>query len=116
VLVDIAWIAAGLLVPFTAWLAVDAYRALGHAVHGRHIVTRYGTFSRKTIALERDGIIGWKIVRSPMQRWAGLSTVIATTAAGKEGAYPIRDVTLSDGVAFAEDSVPGLISPFVRRH
>lgn len=116
VLVDIAWITAGLLVPFTAWLAVDAYRALGHAVHGRHIVTRYGTFSRKTVALERDGIIGWKIVRSPMQRWAGLSTVIATTAAGKEGAYSVRDVTLSDGVAFAEDSVPGLISPFVRRH
>ncbi|MFI1973226.1 PH domain-containing protein [Streptomyces cinnamoneus] len=115
VLLHIAWISALVLLPLGAWLATDAYRALGHTVRGRHLITRYGTFKRRTVALQRDSVIGWKIVRSPTQRWAGLATVMATTAAGKEGAYPVYDVQLGEGLAFADEAVPHLLAPFLDR-
>ncbi|MEV6446221.1 PH domain-containing protein [Amycolatopsis sp. NPDC051716] len=94
-------------------LGVDAYRALGHDVSGDYLVTRYGTLRRHTVALRRDGVIGWRISRSPGQRLSGLVTVSAVTAAGKGGAYQVRDVRLPDGVAFAGEAVPGLLAPFV---
>ncbi|MEU4521323.1 PH domain-containing protein [Amycolatopsis sp. NPDC024027] len=103
--------AAGVLLGLL--LGVDAYRALGHDVSGDYLVTRYGTLRRHTVALRRDGVIGWRISRSPGQRLSGLVTVSAVTAAGKGGAYQVRDVRLPDGVAFAGEAVPGLLAPFV---
>ncbi|MDA5286086.1 PH domain-containing protein [Streptomyces sp. Isolate_45] len=114
VLVHTGWITA--LVVFSVGLAFafDAYRNLGHAVHGPYLVTRAGTFTRRTAALQRDGIIGWSITRSVFQRRAGLLTLGAATAAGN-GVYKVRDVAVSDGLAFAEDAVPGLLAPFIER-
>ncbi|MFB9682821.1 PH domain-containing protein [Amycolatopsis plumensis] len=102
---------AGVLI--AVLLGVDAYRALGHEVSGDYLVTRYGTLRRHTVALRRDGVIGWRISRSPGQRLAGLVTVSAVTAAGKGGAYQVRDVGFPDGLAFAGEAVPGLLAPFV---
>ncbi|GII03033.1 PH domain-containing protein [Planobispora takensis] len=107
------WVAGALMLPITLLLAFDAYRNLGHGLHGPYFVTRYGTARRRTVALRRTGIIGWTISRSPFQRRAGLLTLGATTAAGS-GIYKVRDVSVAGGLAFAEESVPGLLAPFVR--
>jgi putative membrane protein len=86
---------------------------LGHALTSRYLVTRHGTGVRGTVALQRAGVIGWTVSQSFFQRWAGLITVTATTAAGN-GAYHVIDVRTADGLAVAEHAVPGLLRPFVR--
>ncbi|MGW2331463.1 PH domain-containing protein [Streptomyces sp. NPDC001700] len=115
VLLHIAWISAAVLLPAGALFAHSGYRALGHALHGRHLLTRYGTFIRRTVALRRDSVVGWVIVQSPAQRRSGLATVRVTTSACKSGAYPVRDVNLAEGLVFADEAVPGLLTPFLER-
>lgn len=107
-----AWLAALILVPVAAGFAVDAFRALGHALSPRYLVTRYGTGIRRTVAVRRDGIIGWNVTQSWFQRRAGVAGVAATTAAGR-GAYKVRDAETSEVLAFAERAVPGLLEPFL---
>ncbi|MFE9844082.1 PH domain-containing protein [Streptomyces goshikiensis] len=114
-LVHTGWITALVLLPVCLAFAHDAYRNLGHAVHGPYLVTRAGTFTRRTAAVQRDGIIGWSITRSVFQRKAGLLTLGAATAAGS-GVYKVRDVSVSEGLALAEEAVPGLLAPFIERH
>ncbi|MCC3766875.1 PH domain-containing protein [Streptomyces sp. UNOC14_S4] len=94
--------------------AVDAYRTLGHGMRGRYLLTSSGTFAHRTVALRQEGIIGWKITRTPFQRRAGLFTLGATTAAG-EGVYKVHDVTDAQGIALAEQAVPQLLLPFLER-
>ncbi|MFB9835674.1 PH domain-containing protein [Actinoallomurus acaciae] len=104
------------LVPAVVTLAFGAYRALGHGLRGGHLVTRAGVFARSTVALRRTDIVGWSISRSIFQLRAGLLTLGAATAAG-ENCYRVRDVAVSDGLAFAEEAVPDLLAPFLeRRH
>ncbi|MFB9803256.1 PH domain-containing protein, partial [Streptomonospora salina] len=94
--------------------AVSAYRGLGHTVLPGYLVTRTGAFVRTTVALRREGIIGWRISRSPFQRRAGLATVTATTAAGP-GRFSVPDVALGTGLRLADASVPGLLGRFLVR-
>ena len=91
-LVAAAWLvdertglASLLLLPAAAWLAVDRYRGLGHALTARHLVTRLGGLRRRTVALQRDGVIGWTFRQSVFQRRAGVVTAEAVTAAGRGG-------------------------------
>ncbi|AHH95901.1 PH domain-containing protein [Kutzneria albida] len=114
-LLTAAWITAIPLVPICAALAMDAYRALGHGLTGAYLVTRYGAITRSTVAVRTDGVIGWRVVRSPTQRLSGLATVSAITSAGKRGCYKVRDVGVSEGLSFADEAVPGLLAPFLRR-
>ncbi|MGH3844741.1 MAG: PH domain-containing protein [Pseudonocardiaceae bacterium] len=107
------WTTLGLL-PVTVLLAVDAYRNLGHTLTRHYLVTRYGAGARSTVALQRSGVIGWTVSQSLFQRWTGLVTVTATTAAG-HGGYPVIDVPTSDGLAIAERAVPGLLTPFLQQ-
>ncbi|QBI54198.1 PH domain-containing protein [Streptomonospora litoralis] len=100
--------AALLLLPW----AVAAYRGLGHALAPGYLVMRKGAFSRSTVALRRDGIIGWRISRSPFQRRAGLATVAATTAAGR-GRYSADDVELGAGLRLADEAVADLLGQFL---
>ncbi|MER5264893.1 PH domain-containing protein [Actinosynnema sp. NPDC002837] len=102
------------LVPFSAALGWDRYRSLGHALTDRHLLARAGSAVRETVALQRTGIIGWRISRSFFQRRAGLVTITATTAAG-DGAYHVVDVGEADGLALADEAVPGLLRPFLER-
>ncbi|MFF5211211.1 PH domain-containing protein [Streptosporangium sp. NPDC000396] len=106
------WLVGLALLPVGLLMARDAYRNLGHGLHGRYLVTRCGTARRRTVALDRTAIIGWTVSRSPFQRRSDLLTLAATTAAGK-GAYKIRDVSVTQGLAFAEETVPGLLAPFL---
>ncbi|XVS68126.1 PH domain-containing protein [Actinosynnema sp. CA-299493] len=100
------------LVPFSAALGYDRYRSLGHALTDRHLLARAGSAVRETVALQRTGIIGWRVSRSFFQRRAGLVTITATTAAGN-GAYHVVDVAEADGLALADAAVPDLLRPFL---
>ncbi|MFI0820601.1 PH domain-containing protein [Streptomyces sp. NPDC021098] len=102
------------LVPILLAFAFNAYRTLGHGLRGRYLVTSAGTFAHRTVVLQREAIIGWKISRTPFQRRAGLLTVGATTSAG-EGVYHVYDLTEGQGIALAETTVPGLLAPFIER-
>ncbi|MGH4020702.1 MAG: PH domain-containing protein, partial [Pseudonocardiaceae bacterium] len=104
--------AAAALAPVTVLLALDAYRNLGHALSGRYLVTRHGAVVRRTVALQRSGVIGWTVSQSLFQRRSDLVTLAATTAAGG-GAYAVLDVGTADGLAVAEQAVPGLLRPFL---
>lgn len=92
--------------------ALDAYRSLGHALAGRYLVVRRGSFARRTVALQRAGVIGWTVRRTVFQRRLDLATVVVTTAAG-HGSYPLVDVDAGDGLRFADEAVPGLLRPFL---
>ncbi|MFE2675750.1 PH domain-containing protein [Streptomyces hygroscopicus] len=107
-------IAGVVLVAVLVAFAFTAYRTLGHGLRGHYLVASSGAFARRTVALQREGIIGWKFSRTPFQRRAGLLTVGATTAAG-EGVYHVHDLTEGQGIAFAETAVPGLLAPFIER-
>jgi putative membrane protein len=100
------------LLPVAALLGWDRYRNLGHVLTERHLVARSGSLVRETVALQRTGIIGWRLHRSFFQRRAGLVTVVATTAAG-DGAYHVIDVAEADGLALADAAVPDLLRPFL---
>ncbi|MFE1171174.1 PH domain-containing protein [Streptomyces sp. NPDC058773] len=112
VLLHVAWISAVVLLPVAGWLGRDAYQSLGHGLSGAHLVTRSGTFSRHTVALERSGVVGWKIRQSVFQRRAGLLSVTAVTAAGS-GGYTVYDAAEADGIALADAAVPGLLEQFL---
>lgn len=107
-----AWAGLGLL-PVTVLLALDAYRNLGHALTSHYLVTRHGAGVRGTVALQRSGVIGWTISQSFFQRRAGVVTVTATTSAGG-GGYEVIDVLTAEGLALAQQAVPGLLDPFLQ--
>lgn len=106
------WEAACALPILGVPLGLNRYRNLGHTLTSHYLVTRYGSLNRRTVALQRDGIIGWKVHQSFFQRRAGLVTLTATIAAGT-GAYHVLDITEPDAIRLAEDAVPGLLAPFV---
>jgi putative membrane protein len=93
-------------------LGVDRYHSLGHALTGDYLVTRYGTIVRRRSALQTDGVIGWNIRRSYFQRRAGLASLTATTAAGRQQ-YKITDISDAEAVAFANAAVPNLLTHFL---
>lgn len=111
-LIHLAWISAVLLVPTAVWIALDAYRALGHGLAGEYLVARHGSVRRSTVALRRDGVIGWVVTSSPLQRRAGLVTLTATTAANT-GGYKVPDAGQAQALTFADEAVPDLIAPFL---
>jgi putative membrane protein len=104
------WLAvpALLSVPAGFMLAADRYRSLGHAVAGRYLVTRAGSLYRRRDVLECDGIIGWNMRQTFFQRRAGLMTLTATTAAGRQR-YAVTDVPLAMAMSVADRSLPGLL-------
>jgi putative membrane protein len=109
-----AWplLAVVVLLPVALALAVDRYRSLGHAVSGNRLVARGGSLARRRHVLGAEGIIGWNVERTFFQRRAGLVTLVATTAAGRQH-YDVQDVEPAEALAVAEALVPGLLEPFV---
>ena len=93
-------------------LALDRYRSLGHALAGSALVTRQGSFERRRDVLACDGIIGWNVRESFFQRRAGLATLTATTAAGRQR-YVVPDVPLPLALSLANRALPGLLGVFL---
>jgi putative membrane protein len=100
--------------PLALLLAVDRYHSLGHAVVAGALVVRKGSLIRRRAMLSTEGVIGWNLKRSFTQRRAGVATLVATTAAGRQR-YELQDVEPDEAVRVAEEAVPGLLTPFLRR-
>jgi putative membrane protein len=108
------WLAVLALLPAAVALAADRYRSLGHAVTGTRLVARAGSLVRQRHVLAADGIIGWNFERTLFQRRVGLTTLTATTAAGRQR-YEVQDVELGEALRVAEALRPGLLDPFLER-
>ena len=59
-------------------------------------------------------MIGWVVQQSFFQRRRGLSTLVATTAAGAEKVV-VSDLALDRAIALADATTPGLVAPFLAR-
>ena len=99
-------------VPVAAMLAADRYRSLGHAIAGHHLVTRAGSLDRRRAVLDCDGIIGWNLRQTFFQRRAGLASLTATTAAGRQW-YAVTDVPLPMALSLGDRVLPGLLGDFL---
>lgn len=109
---DWAWQASLALYPLSLLVAADRYRNLGHAVVDGWLVSRRGCLVRRHSAVTGEGVVGWRMHRTFFQRRVGLMTLVATTAAGRQR-YPVLDVDLATGVAVADATTPGLLTPFL---
>jgi putative membrane protein len=78
------------------------------------VVTRFGSLVRRRTALVADGVIGWNLRSTFFQRRLGLTTLVATTAAGRQRYY-VADLADTDAVRFADTCVPGLLDTFLRQ-
>jgi putative membrane protein len=107
-----SWAVAVVTFPLGIALAYDRYRSLGHQLVVRSLVTRQGSLVRRRCMLEWDGIIGWNLNQSFFQRRAGVATLVATTAAGRQQ-YGIQDVSVDEAVRIANEAVPDLVTPFL---
>jgi putative membrane protein len=93
-------------------IAFDRYRSLGHTLVAGFLVVREGTIVRRRVALETDAIIGWNLRSSWFQRRAGVTTLVATTACGRQK-YRALDLSAAEAAPFAETATPGLLAPFL---
>ncbi|HKD98554.1 MAG TPA: PH domain-containing protein [Micromonosporaceae bacterium] len=105
------WVSLALFV-LAVPLAADRYANLGHALTEGYLVARVGSLIRRRYMLGCDAVIGWNERRTFFQRRAGVSTLTATTAAGR-GRYEVLDIPRADGVALADAATPGLLTPFL---
>ena len=109
----VGWAVAGLAVPAGAIaLANDRYRGLGHALAGRYLISQSGSLHRRRVILETDGVIGWNLRQTFFQRRAGLLTLTATTAAGRQS-YQIVDLDPAEALLLAQQARPGLLEQFL---
>lgn len=109
---DTWWLATLLALPAALLLAHDRAAALGHALVDRHLVARSGSLDRRREALAVRGVIGWNLRASWFQRRAGLTTLVATTAGGRQ-AVTVLDVPVDAAVALAHDAMPELLGQFL---
>ncbi|WP_300678769.1 PH domain-containing protein [Nocardioides sp.] len=92
--------------------AIGRARALGHTQTEHHLVARSGFLVEDLVALELDGIVGWRLRQTPFDRRLGLARLTATTAAGKEKVV-IHDVPLGAAITLAAGATPTLVEPFL---
>ncbi|MGB0970829.1 MAG: PH domain-containing protein [Mycobacterium sp.] len=72
-------------------LAADRSRSLGHRVGGGWLVTQAGSLQRRRDCVSAEGIVGWTVRQTLLQRRSGVATLIAATAAGVKY-YEVVDV------------------------
>jgi putative membrane protein len=101
-----------LLLPIAAALAADRSGALGHALVEGYVVVRSGSLDRRREALSVDGVIGWNLRSTWFQRRAGLTSLVATTAGGRQ-AITALDIPEGEAVALAHEALPALVGQFL---
>ena len=82
--------------------------SLGHTLVDGWLVARSGSLTRKRELLATDAIIGWNLHSTWFQRRAGLVTLVATTAGGRQS-VAVLDVPAPAAVAVADAAIPGLL-------
>jgi putative membrane protein len=107
-----AFFTALALLPIGAFLAWDRAGNLGHARTDDWLVSRHGSLVRRRYVLRTDAVIGWNLTTSLFQRRAGLTTLVATTAGGRQQ-YSIPDVEDAEAIRVARAAVPGLLDQFL---
>jgi len=100
--------------PLAALLARDRAAALGHALVEGHVVARSGSLDRRRDALAVPGVIGWNLRSSWFQRRAGLTTLVATTAGGRQS-VTVLDVPDGAALELAHRAMPDLVEQFLDR-
>jgi putative membrane protein len=85
------------LVPLAAGVGVAAYRGLGHALSAGFLVTRSGSFSRRTVVVPLARVQSARLRASPWQRRSGLATLSVDLA----GPGPVPQV-LDEAAAVGE--------------
>lgn len=108
------WLAAAALTlpVFAILLALDRYRSLGHAFLDGYLLTQFGSLNRRRVILQADAVIGWNLRQTWLQRRAGVTTLTATTAAGKQ-VYQITDLDHRVATTLADTVVPNLLDEFI---
>ena len=101
----------GVLLLAAVPLGLDRYRSLGHALVDGRLVTAHGSLVRRRTALAEDAVIGWNLRRTWFQRRLGIATLVATTAAGRQG-YHVGDVPWDEALALAAAVTPQLLTQF----
>lgn len=97
-----AWVAATMC---CVAVAADRVGALGHRVDAHWLVSRAGSLERHRDCIATAGIVGWTVRQSPIQRRAGLATLVAATAAGTKR-YDVLDVPEEQAWSIAATASP----------
>jgi putative membrane protein len=82
-------------------MGLGRYAALGHAAGAQSLAVRSGFLLRSHTVLQRRAVIGWQVRQSPLQRRAGLATVLACVGAGS-GGYAAVDLAADEAAGFVE--------------
>jgi putative membrane protein len=100
-----AWVLWVVAATGAALLAADRARALGHRVGGGWLVARTGSLERRRDCIATAGIVAWTVRQTLPQRWAGVATLVAATAAGRKR-YEVIDVPAELAWSIAATSSP----------
>ncbi len=95
-----------------ALLALDRSRTLGHALMGGRLVARSGSLTCRRDVLGVEHVIGWNLQDSWFQRRAGLTTLVATTAGGRQQVV-VPDVPEERALEVAATASPALLAQFL---
>ncbi|WP_245821446.1 PH domain-containing protein [Geodermatophilus pulveris] len=87
-------------------MGIGRYRALGHCAGPRSFSVRSGWLVREQAVLQRRAVVGWQVRQSPLQRRAGLATVLACVGAGS-GGYAAVDMAAADVAGFTAAASSG---------
>jgi putative membrane protein len=111
----VSWpvVVAAIIVAAALGLGHDRSRALGHRLVDGWLVARSGSLTRRRELLATEAIIGWNFRSTWFQRRAGLVTLVATTAGGRQS-VTIPDVPEPVAIDVAVRGLPGLLDPFLR--
>jgi putative membrane protein len=99
------WIGLVLLTVAGALLAADRVRSLGHRVDDGWLVARTGSLDRRRDCIACEGIIGWTVRQTLLQRRAGVATLVAATAAGRKH-YQVIDLPSEQAWSVAAQASP----------
>ena len=94
-----------------ALLALDRSRMLGHALIDGRLVAQSGSLTCRRDVLGVEHVIGWNLQDSWFQRRAGLTTLVATTAGGRQRVV-VPDVPEGRAVELAAAATPDLLVQF----
>lgn len=93
-------------------LGLDRYRSLGHGYDGARVSVRIGSWSRRTVVLERRAVVGWQVRQTLFQRRQGLATLVVGVGAG-HGGYHAVDMDARAAGEFAAEVTPRWVKPFL---
>lgn len=115
VLGDAPWwvlVAASAVLPLAVLVSADRAGALGHALVDGYVVSRAGSIGRRRDHLAVDDVIGWNFRATWFQRRVGLTSLVATTAGGRQS-VTVQDVPEALAVTLADDALPHVVHQFL---